>query len=81
MSAWIERQLTDTMGARAGFVYKTEDDLFEQYQPGRGVAPFADAFTVPFTFVDIGVDGLRGTRDDRNLTYLGMPASQRRSSR
>ena len=24
---WLERQLTDTMGMRAGFVYKTEDDL------------------------------------------------------
>jgi hypothetical protein len=76
VSAWVERQLTDTMGVRGGFVYKTEDDLFEQYQPGRGVAPFADAFTVPFTFVDIGVDGVRGTSDDRNLTYLGMPQSQ-----
>jgi hypothetical protein len=75
LSAWIERQITDTMGARAGFVYKTEDDLFETYQPGRGVAPFADAFTVPFTFVDIGVDGVRGTSDDRNLTYLGLPQS------
>ena len=30
---------------------------------------------VPFTFVDIGVDGVRGTGDDRNLTYLGMPTS------
>ncbi|MGH9202689.1 MAG: hypothetical protein ACRD2A_15800, partial [Vicinamibacterales bacterium] len=70
-SAWIERQITDTMGVRTGFVYKTEDDLFETYQPFRGVAPFADAFTAPFTFVDIGVDGLRGTADDRSLTYLG----------
>jgi hypothetical protein len=76
VSAWLERQITDTMGARAGFVYKTEDDLFEQYQPGRGVAPFAEAFTVPYTFVDIGVDGIRGSGDDRNLTYYGMPSSQ-----
>ena len=76
VSAWIERQLTDTMGVRGGFVYKTEDDLFEQYQPGRGVAPFAEAFTVPFNFTDIGIDGIRGTADDRTLSYLGMPASQ-----
>jgi hypothetical protein len=75
VSAWIERQLTDTMGVRGGFVYKTEDDLFEQYQPGRGVEPFTNAFTVPFTYVDIGVDGVRGTGDDRNLTFLGMPQS------
>lgn len=27
---------------------------------------------MPFTFVDIGVDALRGTADDKNLTYLGF---------
>jgi hypothetical protein len=31
---------------------------------------------VPFNFIDIGVDGIRGTGDDRTLTYLGMPQSQ-----
>ena len=35
-SVWLERQLSDSMGARAGFVYKTEDDLIQTYQPGRG---------------------------------------------
>ena len=63
-SVWVERQLTDTMGVRAGFVYKTEDDLItpNNYQPLRGPS----TYTVPFTFVDIGVDGVRGTADDRN---------------
>ena len=79
VSFWIERQLTDTMGLRGGFVYKTEDDLFSTMQPGRGTAPFAEAFTVPFTFVDIGVDGIRGTSDDQNLTLLGMPTAKRRA--
>jgi hypothetical protein len=74
-SFWIERQLTDTMGLRGGFVYKTEDDLFSTMQPQRGTAPFVDAFTVPFTFVDIGVDGIRGTGDDQNLTLLGLPTA------
>ena len=68
-SAWVERQITDTMGVRAGFVYKTEDDLIATFQPGRG----PEAFTVPYTFVDIGVDGRTGTADDRNLTFFGMP--------
>ena len=71
-SAWIERQLTDTMGVRAGFVYKTEDDLIATYQPFRG----PEAFTVPYTYVDNGVDGRAGTADDRNLTFFGMPNSQ-----
>jgi hypothetical protein len=71
-SAWIERQLTDTMGMRAGFVYKTEDDLINTYQPGRGL----DAFTVPFDYTDIGVDGRRGTADDAVIRMLGMPNTQ-----
>jgi hypothetical protein len=71
-SIWLERQLTDVLGVRTGFVYKTEDDLIATYQPGRGL----DAFTVPFTYVDIGVDGLRGTGDDRNITMLGLPSAQ-----
>jgi hypothetical protein len=74
-SIWIERQLTAMTGLRAGFVYKTEDDLFSTMQPYRGAPPFANAYTVPFTFVDIGPDGRRGTGDDRNLTLYGMPTA------
>ncbi|HYB95537.1 MAG TPA: carboxypeptidase regulatory-like domain-containing protein [Vicinamibacterales bacterium] len=68
-SGWIERQLTDTMGVRAGFVYKTEDDLFATMQPLRP----ASLFTVPYSFTDIGVDGRAGTSDDRTLTFYGIP--------
>jgi hypothetical protein len=70
-SVWLERQLTGSMGVRGGFVYKTDDDLIATYQPNRGL----DAFTVPFTFVDIGVDGRRGTPDDRNLTMFGLSSA------
>jgi hypothetical protein len=71
-SVWLERQLTNTMGARVGFVYKTEDDLItNSYQLDRPIS----VYTQPFTFVDIGVDGIRGTADDRNLTMYGIPAS------
>ena len=72
-SVWFERQVTDVLGVRTGFVYKTEDDLIDtNYQPGRGL----DAFTVPFDYVDIGIDGRRGTADDRTLQMLGLPQSQ-----
>jgi hypothetical protein len=70
-AAWFEQQLTDTLGVRAGFVYKTEDDLMELYIPTRST----DVYTVPFQFVDIGVDGTRGTSDDRVLNYLGLPSA------
>jgi hypothetical protein len=72
VSLWLERQLASTLGVRAGFVYKTEDDLItDEFQPGR---PF-DAFTVPFNTVDRGVDGLLGTADDSTITLLGIPTS------
>jgi hypothetical protein len=71
-SVWFERQLTSVFGMRTGFVYKTEDDLIATYQPFRGL----DAFTVPYTYVDLGVDGIRGTADDRNLPFFGLPSAQ-----
>jgi hypothetical protein len=71
-SVWVERQLSNTMGARVGFVYKTEDDLIDTYQRDRGLS----AYTVPFNFVDIGLDGIRNTADDRTISMLGFPNSQ-----
>ena len=72
-SAWVERQLTETMGLRAGFVYKNENNLFtpNNYQPLRGPS----TYTAPFTFIDNGVDGVRGTADDRNIPMLGFPTA------
>jgi hypothetical protein len=72
-TVWLERQFTDTMGFRAGFVYKTEDDLIGTFVPGRSA--LNGAYSVPFPFVDIGADGVRGTSDDRELTLHGMPTS------
>jgi hypothetical protein len=73
-SFWLERQLTDTMGMRAGYVYKTEDDLISTYQPGRGLDAYAQ-FGQPFNFVDIGVDGVRNTADDRTVPMVGLPSA------
>jgi hypothetical protein len=71
-SIWLERQIAEMYGARIGFVYKTEDDLISNnYQLERGLS----AFTTPYTFVDIGIDGRRGTADDRDLTFYAMPNS------
>jgi hypothetical protein len=80
-SVWLERQVTDTMGVRTGFVYKTEDDLIETYQPGRP----PDVFNVPYPFLDLGINGRRDTPagatpgiagsaqgDDAWLTFYGM---------
>ena len=69
---FLERELPATARARVGFVYKTADDLWSTYRPGRGLS----AYTVPFPFVDIGPDGVAGGIDDRTLTLLGLPSTQ-----
>jgi hypothetical protein len=71
-AGWLEQQLTDTIGVRAGYVYKTEDDLISTYIAARSL----DAYTVPYNFTDIGVDGVRGTADDRVLSFLGLTTAQ-----
>jgi hypothetical protein len=68
-SVYLERQVTASIGARVGFVYKTEDDLIAQYNPGRPI----EAYTVPYTIVDPGVDGVANTADDGTITLLGVP--------
>jgi hypothetical protein len=63
-SVWLERQLSETLGMRTGFVYKTEDDLIcTSCQPYR---PFS-AFTDPFPFVD--------TMTGRTITLFGIPGT------
>jgi hypothetical protein len=74
VSGWLERQLSDTMGMRAGFVYKTQDNLIQTYVPGRSV--LNGAYSVPFPFTDIGPDGRANTGDESIITLYGMPSSQ-----
>jgi hypothetical protein len=73
-TTWLERQITDTMGVRAGYVYKTEDNLIGVGVPGRDARN--GAYSQAFTFNDIGADNVRGTADDQVLTLYGMPTSQ-----
>jgi hypothetical protein len=69
---WLERQFTETMGIRAGFVYKTEDDLIvNNYQLDRPIS----AYTLAFPFVDRGPDNVLGSADDRTLTLYGVPSA------
>jgi hypothetical protein len=70
VTAYLERQLASTLGARIGFVFKSEDDLVGNFIPGRPPS----AYTLPYAFTDIGADGLTGTADDRVLTLLAVPS-------
>jgi hypothetical protein len=69
VTAYLEREIVQGLGARVGFVYKSEDDLITQYNPGRPI----EAYTVAFPFVDVGPDNVRGTTDDQTLTLYGVP--------
>jgi hypothetical protein len=71
VTVYLERQVSSSIGTRVGYVYKTEDDLISQYNPGRPIS----AYTVPYTVVDPGVDGVTGTADDGTLHLLGVPSS------
>jgi hypothetical protein len=72
VSLWLERQLTEQLGGRVGFVYKTEDDLISNnYQRDRGLG----AFTQAYSFTDIGPDGFANTGDEQTLTFYGLPAA------
>ena len=71
ITAYLERQLAATLGARVGFVYKSEDDLVGSFIPGRP----ASAYTLPYPFTDIGPDGRAGTADDVVLTLYAVPAA------
>jgi carboxypeptidase family protein len=68
-TAYVEQQITEGVGARVGFVYYSVKNQTGTFQPNRP----ASAYTVPFTVVDVGDDGIRGTGDDQNLTAYGIP--------
>jgi len=72
VALYLERQLAPSIGARIGWVYKTEDGLTATYRPYRGLS----AYSVPFAFVDVGPDGRANTGDERTLTLRGLPSSQ-----
>jgi hypothetical protein len=68
---FFEQQLTNEIGARVGFVYKTEDDLTGTTFPGRPLS----AYSVPFAFRAAGPDGILNNGDDDNITLFGIPTT------
>jgi hypothetical protein len=70
-TATLERQLTEGVGARVGFVLFKVNNQTNTYQPLRP----ASAYSAPFTVVDKGPDNITGTADDQNLTFYGIPTN------
>ena len=79
MSVWLERELIANLGVRAGFVHREE----KQQRGTINLNQPYDAFNIPVTITDPGIDGVSGTADDGppiqafNLdpAYVGLPTS------
>jgi hypothetical protein len=71
-SVFFEREIAQNLGGRVGFVYKTNDDLWEQ----EVIASRPHSlYTQSFNFNDIGTDGVANTGDDRVVSLLGIPTA------
>jgi hypothetical protein len=69
LSTNVEREILEGLSGRVSYVYKNLRNVWAEVDAAR-----VDAYTVPFTFVDIGADGIRGTGDDTTLNLLDRPA-------
>ena len=77
MSVWLERELIANLGLRAGFVHREQKQQRGTINTNQ---PY-DAFNIPTTIADPGIDGVSGNADDGpsiqafNLAaaYVGLP--------
>ena len=70
LSAHLEREIRSGLSGRVSYVYKGVRDEWVEIDPTREAA-----MTIPFAFVDVGVDGVRGTSDDQTLQLTDRPAA------
>jgi hypothetical protein len=71
VTGYLEQQFGEQVGARVGFAWVGVRNQYGTFQPLRP----ASAYSVPFSFVDRGPDGVVGSGDDQNLTFYGIPNS------
>jgi hypothetical protein len=69
-SGHLEREIVSGLSGRLSYVYKQVRDEWVEIDPTR-----AAAMTIPFPYLDIGADGVRGTADDQALDLLDRPAN------
>ena len=69
-STHIEREIREGLSGRASFVYNQVRNEWEEVDVLR-----QSAYTIPFPFVDIGPDGVRGTGDDASVQLVTRPAA------
>jgi hypothetical protein len=69
-SMHLEREIMSGLSGRVSYVYKSVRDEWVEIDPTRDAA-----MTLPFSFVDIGADGVTGTADDKTLQLKDRPAA------
>jgi hypothetical protein len=63
LSTSVEREIVSGLSGRVSWVYKNLRDVWNEVDILRD-----PTYTVPFSFNDIGADGIAGTGDDRGVT-------------
>jgi hypothetical protein len=71
VAAWFEHELMTNFGLRFGYVYRNIGNISVLFNANR---PY-DAFNVPTTIRDPGVDGVLGTSDDKTLQGFNLSAA------
>ncbi len=70
-SLFVERSVLPDLGVRAGFVWKKDQNGWQQVNSLRPNS----AYNVPVSITDPGADGLVGTADDRPFSALNLDPS------
>jgi hypothetical protein len=68
-STHFEQELAPYLSARGSYVYKSTRNGWAEIDLTR-----INAYTIPFSFTDVGADNVRGTADDQQLTLYDRPA-------
>src|SRR5262249_5423114 len=68
-STHFEQELVPFLSARASYVYKNTRNGWAEVDLAR-----VNAYTIPYAFLDVGPDGVRGTADDQPLALYDRPA-------
>ena len=68
LSTHVEHELFPSLSVRGSYVYKAIRNYDDEVDVAR-----LNAMTVPFNFVDVGPDNVRGTGDDQMLALFDFP--------
>lgn len=70
LSANVEREIVSGLSGRLSYVYKNARNVWGEVDETR-----APAYTVPFSFVDLGPDNTGDTGDEQTISTLDRPAA------